>query len=194
MYCATTALAKRRLPLPLDLSAIFTNVIQGGPSHPANITQGEHKMTNEHETSIREAYTVPAHIQACASAIRYDLMHGPAFAAIGPNGIEAFTIDDFASFAEDLAYEEGYTITEVYGGIIENTLREFIDALPSCLYSDWSGCIYENEPEGEWLNDDFEPCDSEEDGAVYHEAEGVWHFEKQDIVAALFGKIIAKEF
>lgn len=41
--------------------------------------------------AVTERFPLPAHIEACARAIRYDLFHGPSFSRIPAEGIEAFT-------------------------------------------------------------------------------------------------------
>lgn len=138
---------------------------------------------------------VPAHIQACASAIRYDLMHGPCWSRIPSAGIEAFTADDFATFREDLEGDvaEGDVIETTYGGTVEDTLRAYIDALPSALWIDDGGFATDVEPEGEWLDEDCEPCEPDAEGAAWCE-ESYTLADTGDIVEALFGKVIARDF
>lgn len=127
-------------------------------------------MRDAIKNAIREAVSVPAHVQACASAVRYDLLHGPAFARIPPEGIEHFTADHFATFAEDLDDTQG-ELVQVYSSAVADTLREFIDALPTLYYQDWSGCVLSEAEDDE--------C-GELDG--------------RDITRALFGDTIADPF
>lgn len=147
--------------------------------------------------AVRESglVDVPAHIAACASACRYDLLYGPSFARIPPAGIEAFTVDDYATFRADLEDSEG-EITETYVGPIGDALREFIDSLPSQLFYD-PDCedVMTSEPEGEYLDGEtLEPCDSDAEGAQYFEPSEYYELGRHEIVQALFGETIAKEF
>lgn len=134
--------------------------------------------------ALEQAFPVPAHIAACASAIRYDLYHGPCFSCVPAEGIEAFTIDHYASDASDLADIDG-TISETYVGPVADALRSFIDDLPSEVWVDVQcDCVCTSEPEafeedGEW----YEPC-----------WDDYYHLDRSDIVAGLFGKTIAREF
>lgn len=147
--------------------------------------------------AIREACAIPPYLEACADAVRYDLLYGPSFSRIPAAGVEAFTADDFATFASDLELEEGDTLTETYVGPVADALASFIDALPSTLYVDAeSGCVIGvREPEGEWLHGDtMEPCEPDDEGAEYFEPCEYYALEGRDIVAALFGRTIAHEF
>jgi len=131
---------------------------------------------------VRAAYPVPAYIEACARAVRYDLMHGPSFSLIPAAGIEAFTADHFATFASDLDETQG-TITETYSGPVADVLADFMRDLPSTLYVDESGYLLgESEPEP-WT-----------DGEEWFEPEPCYVLSSQEIVAALFGDFLAKEF
>lgn len=138
-------------------------------------------------SEIEKAYPVPAHVQACASAIRYDLMHGPSYSAIPSEGMEKFTIDHYATFADDLADIEGATIEETYVGQVAETLRTFIESLPSELwYDDDCECLMDSEPEGEQ--------DEETGEWIEPYMDQTYYVGKEDIVQALFGKTIAREF
>lgn len=139
--------------------------------------------------SLALAIPVPPHIAACAAAVRYDLLHGPAYACVPAAGIEAFTVDHFATFAADLSECEG-EVSEVYSGPVADALRAFIDAMPGTLYCDESGYVMgDSEPEGEWLEPD------EEDGEPeWHEPEPYYAVSGSDLVAAVFGSTIGKEF
>lgn len=127
----------------------------------------------------------PEHIKACAAAVRYDLLYGPAWAAIPPAGIEAFTVDMFATYFDDLEQlkEEGHTVEEVYTGRVGDALREYIENLPGELYYDAdAGDVMASEPEGEEI-----------DGEWYEPAP-YYALSARDVVEALFGKTIATEF
>lgn len=154
-------------------------------------------MSREIENAIREFVgEVPSHILACASACRYDLYHGPCYSRLPAQGIEAFTVDDYATFASDLEpdLQEGDTIAETYTGPIGDALRAYIESLPSELYVDWSGYASEYEPEGEWIDAEGEPCDADTEGAEWVEPEAYYLCRRSDIVAAIFGDFMAKEF
>jgi hypothetical protein len=144
--------------------------------------------------SIRSAYPVAPHIAAAALAVRYDLLHGPSYSLIPAAGITAFNADSFASFASDLDGAAG-SITETYSGPVGDALRDFIGDLPGALYVDESGyLIGEREPDGEWLNADGEPCGPYDDGAEWQESESYYVLDSRELVAALFGETIAREF
>lgn len=145
-------------------------------------------------SEILAAYPVPPHIMAAASACRYDLLHGPSYSLIPTAGIEAFTVDHYASFAADLDAESG-AVTETYCGPVGDALRDFIADLPGAVYVDESGYVIgEREPEGEYLGPDYEPCSAYDDGAEYHDPEPYYKVTQRDVVAALFGAVIAREF
>lgn len=153
--------------------------------------------SREIENAIREYVgEAPAHILACASACRYDLYHGPTFSRLPAQGVEAFTVDDYATFASDLELilGEGDTITETYCGPIGDALRAYIETLPSELYVDWSGYATDCEPQGEYLDAEGEPCDGDAEGAEWCEPEGYTLCDQRDIIAAIFGDFMAKEF
>lgn len=133
-------------------------------------------------SEVRNAYPVPAHIEACARAIAYDLWHGPSYSLIPHEGIEAFTSDHFAAFASDLDETQG-SITETYSGPVADALADFMRDLPSTLYVDESGYLLgESEPEP-WT-----------DGEGWFEPEPCYVLSSREIVAALFGDFLAKEF
>ena len=138
--------------------------------------------------ALREYFSAPPHIEACASAVRYDLLHGPTWAVIPEGGIEAFTQDDFATFASDLEGEAH----EVYTGPIAAALRDWIDDLSIVYVSEDD--VMTGEPQGEWLDADFEPCDSDAEGAQWFEPDPYYVCGPRDIARALFGDTIADEF
>lgn len=133
-------------------------------------------------SAIREFVKVPPHIQACAGAIRYDLLWGPSFSRIPPEGIEHFTADDLSTFYSDLEDDPG-EITETYCGPVADALKGFIADLPTLYYEEWSGYVYESEPQP------YEDYDHDE----WTEPE-YYVLDRQTVVEALFGKTIAREF
>lgn len=141
----------------------------------------------DYSSAIAAHIPVPDHIHAAASAVRYDLMHGPAYCRIPQGDVTKFTDDDFATYPEDLDAKDGDTISNAYAGPIGDALRDFIAGLPSSLYIDTqSDCVMESEPEGyqdEETGEWFEP-----------EWSDFVALDSSDIVAALFGRTIAREF
>lgn len=145
--------------------------------------------------AIAEHFTVPDHIRACANSCRYDLLYGPTRSRIPAAGIESYTDDDIATYADDLELSEGDTETETYTGPVGDALRQFIEELPPALYLDEDGFIQESEPQGEYLNSEtMEPCESDDDNAEYFEPTGYYALQHSDIVEALFGATISREF
>jgi hypothetical protein len=146
-------------------------------------------MSRIYETEIPEAiekkFNVPEHVKACASAIRYDLMHGPCWAIIPGGKIENFTIDCYATYPEDLeeiaAPED--IICETYSGPVYDELLQYWENLPNRLYYDAQS--------GELLDSLPEP-DDEDDGDLFYS--DIYTVHTDDIRAALFGKMLAKEF
>lgn len=135
---------------------------------------------------IRELIPVPAYIDACAAACRYDLLYGPSYALVPSAGIESFTDDDLATYPDDLDASAG-TITETYTGPIGDALRAFIDGLPSEIWEDVFA--------GEFLTSEPEAWEDEETGEwIEPEWSDYRHLDSSAIVEALFGRTIAKEF
>lgn len=136
--------------------------------------------------ALAKHITVPAHIIVCANMVRYDLLHGPAFARLPHGDVTQITNDDLATLysdAEDLRENDDDKIVEVYPSIIGDTLRDFVDDLSSTLYyDDDCGCIMDSEPQGEEIDGEwYEPSD-------YYTLTG------KDIIDGLFGRTIANEF
>lgn len=142
---------------------------------------------------LSTAVAVPAHIQAAASACRYDLLFGPCFSKKPESGQwEDFTADDYSPLRDDLEGE----VSETYCGPVGNMLREFLDDLPSTLYVDEDGCFLgEFEPSVEFIEDDSGE-DENDDGEAgfWCEPSPYYSLDRRQIVAALFGKTIADEF
>lgn len=144
---------------------------------------------------IQDAIRLPEHIEAAAAALRYDLWHGPSFSRIGPKGFEGFTRDDYATEYADLE-EEGYSVSETFGPladyfqawIAENVSDVFVDV-------DAEHVSFGPAPEGYWMDPETcEPCEYDDDGAVWIEPENVYLAERRDVVRALFGRYIAEHF
>lgn len=141
------------------------------------------------EAAVEERFPVPPHIMACASAIRYDLLHGTTWSLIPQGEITKFTIDHFSTYRADLEedYSEGDIIEETYIGAVADALRQFIDNFPSEMWFDMD-CeeLFDREPEpyqdeeGEWVS----PFDFST----------VYNLNASNIVEALFGRLIAREF
>lgn len=136
--------------------------------------------------SLREVITVPAHIDACAAAIRADLYEGPQWAKIPPEGIEAFTEDMVSTFPSDLDDLPGKLIAVYAPFGIRGALAEFIMWLPEVWEDLFAGGYlteepsgYEDEETGEWVEPDW---------ADFR------HIGRRDVVRALFGSAIAEAF
>lgn len=144
-------------------------------------------MKDSLATALRGHVPVPAHINAAANAVRYDLMHGPAFVRIPQGDVTRFTDDDLATFYSDAkeGAEPGDIVCECYTSPVADALRAFIEELPGTLYyDDDCGCVMESEPEGE-LDDE---------SGEWIEPAPYYAVESRDIVEALFGRTIAGEF
>lgn len=152
---------------------------------------------------IKSHFEIPRYIEICADAVRYDLLHGPAWALIPQDDITKFDDENlYATYAEDLEDDkkEGDVIVQVYTSKVADALREYIDDLPSDLYYDvQSGELLDREPESfedEIENPDYDPddADSEEFIKEIVEPSEYYAVDRHTIIEALFGKTIAKEF
>lgn len=145
------------------------------------------KLKDDDRKAIRDHFAIPDHIQAAASAVYYDLMHGPAFVRIPQGDVTKFTADDLATYACDLAMEEpGDLIEECYTSKVANALGDYLRELPSELYYDSDcGHVSEHEPEG-W---------EDEDG-TWNEPflDFTYKLETKDVAEILFGRTVAYEF
>ncbi len=153
-------------------------------------------MSRRWTKDIAGEFFVPDYIVACAEAVASDLLYGPKQALIPAEGIEHFNGDTYG-WGDDIEGDkgEGDTITAVYTGAVGQALRDYIDSLPSNLYWDReSGCVMTSEPDGEWVNEDYEPCDEGDEGARWIDPPIYYEIERSDIVEALFGITIAREF
>lgn len=141
----------------------------------------------DYSSTIAGHIPVPDHIHAAANAVRYDLLHGPAYCRIPQGDMTKFTDDDFATYPDDLDTEAGDIVCNAYAGPVGDALRDFIAALPSSLYIETqSDGVMTSEPEGyeddetgEWVEPDWSDFVA---------------LDSSDIVAALFGRTIAREF
>lgn len=142
--------------------------------------------------AIAEHVDTPIHIQACANAVLFDLMHGPSWSRVPGGNIELFTDDCFATFQEDLEgeMEPGDLLVQTYVSIVADTLRGFIDELDT-LYCDEDGFVSETEPQWE-ANPEFtgeDECEPE-----YFEPVPYYEVSGRDLIEALFGRTLAREF
>lgn len=167
---------------------------------------------NHHVTAaIQAEYEVPPYIAAIANAVTDDLLNGPSWLLIPKGNVELINDDCVATFHEDLEAEEGDKIEQTYCGDAAATLSTWIEDLPSEVWVDADcGYLSTREPEaGEWADHEEvtgEPFDPDEDyaddyerddnGRIWQENnnDSVWHVEHREIVEALFGRTIAREF
>lgn len=174
-------------------------------------------MKHDFAKIVREFIEVPEYVKSCANAIRYDILHGPSWSLIPSGDITKFDDDCLATYYDDLANEaeHGDIICQTYGGVVSDTLREFIDNLPSELWID-TPCDFVTETEPDQFEDceecngtgetnglDCEECGGsgehnceECDGTGYVSVDlSDWYYmERKKIVECLFGKTLAKEF
>lgn len=157
-------------------------------------------MTQDaYKAAVQAAIDVPDYIRACANSCYYDLMHGPSWSRIPQGDITKFNDDCLATYREDLddEAESGDLVTETYTGPVGDALRAFLGDLPSRAWVDADcDCYMTREPEAEFISDD--DGDSENDGerGFWQEPhwESIYQLDRSDIVAALFGPTIAREF
>jgi hypothetical protein len=138
--------------------------------------------------AIRDAITVPDYIGSAATACAYDLMHGPSWSRIPGNDVTKFSDDDVALFREDVEdeCEPGDAISETYTGPVGDALRAFIDDLPGDGYVDTDAGDFSTSAPEAWEDDDGEVI--EPSWECYRQVE------RRDIIQALFGATIAREF
>ena len=142
----------------------------------------------KYETAVCESFPIPPHVAAASRALKYDLLHGPSWSLIPRGDIKNFTADCFAAYPDSLEkIEDSDVIEETCCGLVGDCLREFIDTLPTEI---WFDCcaeyLMESEPEiyfdeiaQEWV----EPFWDE-----------IMRLTRRDLVAALFGEFLAREF
>ena len=163
------------------------------------------------KTAIREYISVPDHIHAIADAICFDITHGPSWLIVPGGDVTRIDDDCLYTLYHDAAHDatgSGDIIEQTYTGAAADTLREFIDGLPSNLWvDDDCNAISETEPEGCWTPADdlglepdedgeYDGYETDGDGNVWEEpfTENTYHCGASDIIAALFGNTIAREF
>ena len=88
---------------------------------------------------------VPPYINAMAAAINYDLTKGTAWAEIPANGLEHFTADDYASYANDLKNPK--RAVPVFNGIYNPFAKWVRSNIPSEIYVDEDGYVSDDEDE-----------------------------------------------
>lgn len=144
--------------------------------------------------AVRTYVQVPAHIAAIAGACAADLLFGPRYTADCEP--EAFDADSVATFPDDV---EG-TPVELYTSRAADALRAFLsDSVPSVVYVDADAgvVIGESEPDSseecpECGGDGCDICDGS--GRIEACMESIYQVDSRDIVTALFGQTIAREF
>lgn len=140
------------------------------------------------------------HAMILANHVRYDLLHGPAFTLMPQGNINLVTDDCLFSVYDDAQEEasRGDKIAETYAEPA-CALRDFIDNLPVTLYVDTdAGYATEYEPESQWsemVTQEDEEGNEYEEEVWYDNDLSSWHeCDRRDIIRALFGETIAKEF
>jgi len=142
-------------------------------------------------SAVREHIAIPPHIVACANACRYDLLYGPTWSLIPGDDVTRYKDDCLSTLRDDLELQDkrqdGDVIEETYCGKVGDALRDFIDDLPGTLYVDCDcGQAYESEPEAY--------VDDETGEYVEPYLDNTYRLERREIIEALFGETIAKEF
>lgn len=103
------------------------------------------------ESAIREAFPMPDSVRAHARAANWDLHYGPL-------GRNHWREDTGNPDAPDYDWCESREV-----------LADWIDDIGTVYYEPDSGCIMDREPEGEWIDADGNPCDSDAEGAEWCE-------------------------
>ena len=167
-------------------------------------------MRNDIKRTVQDNILIPDYVQACADAVCYDLMYGPAYARIPYGNIENFTRDDYTTIYEDVEEdcvpECGDRIESVYTGSVGQALRDFIEDLPTECWvdTDWDDYMTREPESYEFIDGD--ESEAEERGyelTTHNGAMGYWqeidlssvyHLDRAEIVESLFGKVISREF
>lgn len=135
-------------------------------------------MREDLKDAIRSAVNVPDHIKQAAYACASDLMNGPAYSQKPESGNwEDFEEDDWGHVPSD--FENPIS---VYAGPVGEMLRDFINEIPTLYTNQDQDDVFENAPQGEEI--DGEWC----------EPEPYFEVSSDQVIEALFGKTIAKEF
>ena len=142
----------------------------------------------KYETAVCESFPIPPYVAAASRALKYDLLHGPSWSLIPRGDIKNFTADCFATYPNDLEKsDDSDIIEETYCGLVGDCLREFIDTLPTELFYDsCADYLMESEPESY-----FDEIAQEWVEPFYDE---IMRLTRRDIIAALFGEFMAREF
>ena len=145
-------------------------------------------LSKTDKDTISKHFAIPAYINACASAVYYDLMHGPSWSRIPQGDVTKFTADDYATYRDDLEDEKrpGDLIEETYVGQVGKTLRAYLNELPSIWYDAFDGNVLTSEPQG------YE--DDETGEYIEPDYSEIYELESRDLIEVLFGKTIAREF
>jgi hypothetical protein len=151
---------------------------------------------SKYEKAIAAYVDVPPHIHVAANVVRYDLLYGPSWIRVPQGSVELINDDCLATYRDDLVDDmgDGDILEEAYTGLVSAALRDFIDSLPSMLYVDTdSYCVSEFEPDSHW---DTGEVDEDTGESIWEEQDlSSWYrADRGDIVCAIFGKTIEREF
>jgi hypothetical protein len=141
---------------------------------------------------IYQTIDVPKHITEIAAACAGDLLHGPVRVLLADGTAESF--DEGCTYRwgdepEHCDLVPGHHYGPHYTSPAADALRGFIEGLPT-LYIDEDDCIHTKEPSPELIDWD----DEDSDYRRCTRAPDYCELDRTDVVAALFGKTIAKEF
>lgn len=140
-------------------------------------------MKDSVKMAVREFVNAPEMLQKIAGAVCYDLLHGPTYVVAPDGDWSKWTPDHHATFSGDL--EEYGRPVSTYTSELANHLRSYIRDMPGTLYVDIDAeCVTDQEPEGE----------TDEETGEWYEPQPYYKLETSDIVEAVFGKTIAREF
>lgn len=123
--------------------------------------------THSIESAIREAFPMPEDVRRHASAANCDLYFGPLKR-------DHWRSEDADDTLPDYEYCQS---RDIFADWLESL------ALPAYIELD-SDFIMSREPEGEWLNDDFEPCGPDDDGAFFSEPGPYAEITRRDVADA----------
>jgi hypothetical protein len=118
---------------------------------------------------------IPADVEKQGRIAGWDLWNGPI----------TFCEECGADHLPDCTCEIKYKGFQAACKVVSDWLDDNASTLYVCLDS---GIVSDKEPEGEWLDEDGEPCDSDAEGAIYSEPMPYAEVSRDDIVAILFDK------
>ncbi len=135
---------------------------------------------------------VPARIHDIANVITKDLLTGTRY--LPEDSDDPDEVVDYTSLEPDKKY------VPVFTSALAQELKDFIDDLPTIYYLPDSGEYTEFEPEETY--DECEECDGDgEDcphcdgtGEIWHEPEPYRELRRTEVVAMIFGSVIAEHF